>query len=148
MGHRIKSITITLSISLCCLLLVGCKDPYGACEKAALNIGNGISAGMKATDDLRVAGKISVQEETNILGFLKFANDGNGTFASCAKQVHDSGAKTGYTVCANQLQTLLSDPKELALVHISNQNSQGEVMAIVEGLSGGVNTLLIALEGQ
>mgnify|MGYP001574487082 CR=1 FL=1 len=51
-----------IAVLLVVLALSGCKDNYGASEKAALNIGNGIAAGMKTADDLRVAGKISVQE--------------------------------------------------------------------------------------
>jgi len=133
---------------LAIVVLAGCKDPYGACEKAALNIGNGVAAGMKTTDDLRAAGKISVQEETNILGFLKFANDANGAFGNCAQQVHASGARTGYTACASVFQVALSNPAELALIHVSNPNTQQDVMVIVNGINTGVSTLLAALGGQ
>jgi len=130
------------------VVLAGCKDPYGACEKAALNIGNGIAAGMNTANDLRVAGKISLQEETNILGFLKFANDANGVFGACAQQVHASGAKTGYTTCALTFQQTLSNPTELALIHVSNPDSQQNVMVIVNAINTGVSTVLTALGGQ
>ena len=136
-------VAVLLAVSL-----VACSDPYGACEKAALNIGNGVTVGMQTTDALRVAGKISVQEETNILGYLKFANDANGSFASCAQSVHVSGAKTGYTACATAFQNALNNPQELALIHVSNPNSQAEVQAIVAGVSAGVSSILIALGGQ
>jgi hypothetical protein len=112
-----------LAVLLLAVTLLGCKDPYGASEKAALDIGNGIAAGMKTADDLRVTGKIS-------------------------QQVHSSGAKTGYTVCAVNLQQTLSNPTELALIHVSNPTSQQNVMVIVNGINTGVSTLLAALGGQ
>jgi len=137
-----------LAVLLLAVTLMGCKDPYGASEKAALNIGNAIAAGMKTADDLRVNGKISVQEETSILGFLKFANDANGAFGNCAQQVHASGAKTGYTACASVFQVALSNPAELALIHVNNPQSQQEVTLIVNGINTGIATLLAALGGQ
>ena len=135
-------------LALTVMMLAGCKNPYGACEKAALDIGNGITAGYKTIDDLRVAGKISVQEEISIAGFLKFANDGNGVFGACAQKVHSTGAKTGYTVCAQAFQQALANPTELALIHVGNPNSQQEVAAVVDEFSSGVSTLIIALGGN
>jgi hypothetical protein len=139
-----KSVLIVLSI-----LLIGCSNPYQACEKASLDIANGIAAGMKSVDSLRVAGAISTQEETNILGYLKFANDGNGAFASCAKSVHMTGYKTGaYTACAQQFQQALNNPRELALIHVSNQNSQQSVQLIITSVSTGVTAIITALAGK
>jgi hypothetical protein len=127
--------------------LAGCKDNYGACEKAAVDIGSGISAGMKTVDALRVAGKITPQEESNVLGYLKFANDANGAFASCAQQVHTSGAKTGYTACLTTFQTTLSNSEELGLLHV-NPNAQQDIQLIVNGISTGISSLLAALGGS
>jgi len=130
-------------------LLGGCADNYGACEKAALNIGNGIAAGMKSVDALRVNGTITVQEETNVLGWLKFANDGNGAFASCAQSAHTAGNAAGaYTACAQTFQATLTNPTELALIHVSNPNAQADIQAIVTGVSTGISALLTGLGGK
>jgi hypothetical protein len=137
-----------LAVLLLAVTLCGCTDNYGACEKASLNIGNGIASGMVAVDQLRVAGKVSIQEETNVLGFLKFANDGNGVFAACAQQVHASGAKTGYTSCATTLQQTLANPQELALIHVNDATSQQNVLVIVNGLNTGISSLIAALGGN
>ena len=142
MAHKLLVVVVAL-----CLL--GCKDPYGASEKAALDIGNGIAAGMKATDQLRSAGKITVQEESNILGYLEFANTANGAFGKCAQSAHNAGSKAGaYTACAQVFSTALNDPQKLALIHVSNSNSQQEVMVIVNGVTAGVSAILTALGGQ
>jgi hypothetical protein len=131
------------------LLLSGCPDPYGACEKGALDIGNGIAAGMKATDQLRVAGKISVQEETNILGYLEFANTTNGAFGKCAQAAHTAGSKSGsFTACAQVFSTALNDPTKLALIHVSDPNTQTAVQAIINGITAGVSAVLTALGGK
>lgn len=131
------------------LFLGGCADNYGASEKAALNIGNGIAAGMKSVDALRVNGQISVQEETNVLGFLKFLNDGNGAFAACAQAAHNAGSKAGaYTACASTFQATLSNPQELALIHVNNPTAQQDVQLIVAGLNTGITSLLTGLGGH
>lgn len=143
-----KRIWATLGVLLV-FSLCGCKDPYGACEKAALDIGNGIAAGMKSVDALRVGGQITVQEETNILGYLKFANDANGAFASCAQSAHGAGSKAGaYTTCAQTFQLTLTKPEELALIHVGNATAQQNVQLIVDGVSTGVTAVIAALGGQ
>ena len=131
------------------LLLAGCKDNYGACEKAALDIGTGITAGMKTVDSLRVAGAISVSEETNILNYLEFANKADGAFATCAQASHTAGSKAGaYTSCATLFQTTLANPQALALIRVGNPTAQGEVQLIVAGVNTGVTAILTALGGK
>jgi hypothetical protein len=131
------------------LLVLGCSDPYGACEKAALDIGNGIAAGMQATDQLRVAGKISIQEETNILGYLEFANTANGAFGKCAQAAHTAGSVKGsYTACAQAFSTALNDPAKLTLIHVSNPTTQTDVQIIVNAVTTGVSAILTALGGS
>jgi len=126
---------------LCSALLCGgCKDPYGSCEKAALDIGNGIAAGMKTVDQLRVQGLISVQEETNVLGYLEFANKGNGAFGACVQSAHTSGSKAGaYTACAQTFSA--------ALIHVNNPQAQQDVQVIVNGVNTGITALLSGLGG-
>ena len=129
--------------------LAGCKDNYGACEKAAVDIGNGITAGMKTVDGLRVAGLITVQEETNVLGYLKFANDANGAFGACAQNAHNTKSRAGaYTSCAQTFQLTLTDPKELALIHVGSAQAQQNIQIIVDGVSTGITALLTALGGK
>lgn len=141
--------SLVVLVAVFSLSMAGCKDPYGACEKAALDIGSGITAGMKSVDALRVAGNITPQEESNILGYLKFANDGNGAFASCAQAAHASGSKAGsFTACAATFQATLSNPSELALIHVSNPQAQQNVQAIVAAVSTGITALLTAIGGQ
>jgi len=134
--------------SLLGVMLVGCKDNYGACEKAAADIGTGIASGMKVVDSLRVSGQITVQKETEILGYLKFANDANGAFSVCAQQAHQAGSRSGaYTACAQVFQAALSNPAELALIHVDNPQTQATVQNIVAGISAGVTAVLTALGG-
>lgn len=131
------------------LILSSCSDPYGASEKAAVDIAGGITAGMKTVDALRVAGLISVQEETNILGYLKFANDANGAFGNCAQQAHNAGSKGGaYTACAQAFQTTLANPAELALIKVTNANAQAQVQVIADGIVTGISTLVASLGGK
>lgn len=136
-------------LALAVMFLSGCKDNFGACEKAAADIGNGIAAGMKTVDGLRVAGAISVQEETNVLGYLKFVNDGNGAFGACAQQAHVSGSKAGaFTACATAFSQTLNNPTELALIHVNNPQAQAEITTVANGVTAGVSAILAALGGQ
>jgi hypothetical protein len=129
-------------------MLLGCKDNYGACEKAAADIGTGIASGMKVVDTLRVSGKITVEKETDILGYLKFANDANGSFSVCAQQAHQAGTKGGaYTACAQTFQAALSNPAELSLVNVSDPQTQATVQNIVNSINAGVAAVLTALGG-
>jgi hypothetical protein len=131
------------------LLLTGCKDPYGASEKAAADIGTGIATGMKTVDNLRVSGVISLQEETSVLGYMKFANDANGAFGICAQAAHVAGNKAGsFTACAQVFATTLNNPTELALIHVNNPQAQAEITNIANGITVGVSAILAALGGQ
>jgi hypothetical protein len=129
--------------------LYGCSDPYGACEKAAADIGTSIGAGMKTVDSLRVSGLITPQEETQVLGYLKFANDANGAFGVCAQQAHIAGSKSGaYTACAAAFQTTLANPTELALIRVGNSQAQQNVQTIVNGVNTGITAVLTAIGGR
>ena len=131
------------------LFVGGCKDPYGACEKAAADIGNGIAAGMKTVDALRVSGQISTQEETTVLGYMKFANDANGAFGSCAQAAHLAGNKAGsFTACATAFSQTLNNPQELALIHVNNPQAQAEITTVANGVTAGVSAVLAALGGK
>lgn len=132
---------------LCCFLL-GCKDPYGACVKASADIGTGIAEGMKTVDSLRVQGLISAQEESNILGYLEFANTADKAFLTCAQAAHTSGSKAGsFTACATAFTTQLNNPSELALIRVSNAQAEQDVTVIVNGVTTGVAAVLTALGG-
>ena len=131
------------------IALAGCKDPYGASEKAAADIGASIGAGMKTVDSLRVAGVITPQEETSVLGYLKFANDANGAFGNCASQANAAGNKAGaFTACAQTFLTTLNTPSELALIRVGNPQAQQEIQTIVTGVITGVNAVIAALGGS
>ena len=131
------------------LFVAGCKDPYGACEKTAADIGNGITSGMKTVDGLRVSGLITVQEETQVLGYMKFANDANGAFGTCAQAAHTAGDKAGsFTACATAFSQTLNNPQELALIHVSNPQAQAEITTIANGVTAGVSAVLAALGGK
>src|ERR1700756_2139183 len=119
---------LILPAVLLSLLLSACKDNYGACEKAALDIANGVTAGMKTMDGLRVAGLITPTEESNVLGYLKFANDANAAFAVCAQTVHSSGSKSGsFTACAQTFSAALNNPTALALIKVSNPQAVNDI---------------------
>jgi hypothetical protein len=147
-----RRLLVRLPLILLLLLISGfgsCKDPYGACEKGGLAIANGITAGMKTTDQLRVQGLISTQEETNILGYLKFANDANGAFAACAQAAHSAGSVTGsYTSCAQTFSNALAAPSELALLHVTNPQSQQNVQVLANSVVTGVTGIITALGGK
>jgi hypothetical protein len=131
------------------LALAGCSDPYGASEKAAADIAASIGAGMKTVDSLRVAGVISVQEESSILGYLKFANDTDAAFGNCAQQAHNLGSKAGaFTACAQLFLTSLNNPTEMALIKVNNPQAQQEVQNIVQGVIAGVNSVIAVLGGK
>lgn len=131
------------------LALASCNDPYGASEKAAADIAASIGAGMKTVDNLRVAGLLSAQEESTILGYLKFANDTDSAFGNCAQQAHNLGNKAGaYTACAQLFLTSLNNPQEMALIKVNNPQAQQEVQNVVQGIIAGVNAVIAALGGK
>lgn len=128
---------------------VGCKDPYGASEKAGLDIATSITGGMKTVDSLRVSGLITPVEETNILGYLEFANKADEAFVTCAQQAHTAGSKAGaYTACAQTFQTTLNNPTTLALIHVANSTASGEIQTIINGVNTGITAVITALGGQ
>lgn len=145
MKKRFLAITSTIFL----VFIMGCSDPYGACEKAAADIGTSIGGGMKTVDQLRVTGVINVQEETNVLGVLKFLNDANGAFGTCAQQAHTAGSKAGaYTACATTFQSALNNPSELALIKVGNTQAQQEIQTIVTGVNTGIVAVMTALGGK
>lgn len=140
---------LRIAVVALALMLGGCSDPYGACEKAALDIGNGVGSGMKTVDQLRVQGLITVQEETSALGYMKFVNDANGAFSVCAQQAHNAGGKAGaYTACAQTFTAALATPSELALIKVSNPTAQQDIQVIANGFTTGLTGLIAALGGK
>lgn len=129
--------------------MFACKDPYGASEKGAADLGSSIAAGMKTVDSLRVAGLISPAEESSVLGYLEFANTGNRAFGTCAQQAHNAGSKQGaFTACAQTFSTALSNSQELALLKVSNPQAQQQIQEIVSEVENGIGTLITALGGS
>ena len=131
------------------LVLISCKDPYGSCVKASADIGNTIAQGMKTVDAFRVEGVISVQEESNVLDYLEFANKADASFLSCVQTAHAGGAKAGtFTACAQGFNTALNNPQELALLHVSNPQGSANVSTIVNGITTAVGLILTGLGGK
>ncbi|HVI10518.1 MAG TPA: hypothetical protein VND65_19675 [Candidatus Binatia bacterium] len=129
--------------------MFACKDPYGATEKAAADIGSSIAGGMKTVDSMRVSGLISTAEESSILGYLEFANTGDKALGTCAQQAHLAGTKPGsLTACAQTFSTALDNPQELALIKVSNPQAQQQIQGIISEITNGVGTLITALGGS
>jgi hypothetical protein len=144
MKIRIASVLLLL----CCVLTLGCKDPYGACVKAGADIGAGIGQGMHAVDQIRQQGLISSAEESNVIGYLEFANKGNEAFTSCASTAHTLGNRAGsFTACANAFSMSLNNPAELALIKISNPAASQQISTIINGVTTGVSAVVTALGG-
>lgn len=138
-----------LPVLLFCVLLIGCKDPYGACVKASADIGTGIAQGMKTVDSLRVQGAINAQEESQVLDYLEFANTADRSFLTCAQTAHTSGTKAGsFTSCATEFNTSLNDPAKLALIHVTNAQASQNISIIVNGITTGVTAVITALGGK
>jgi hypothetical protein len=130
-------------------MAVSCSDHYGACAKAGAGIATGVSGGMKTVDQLRVSGLITPAEETNVLGYLKFVNDGDGAFLSCAQAAKTAGSKAGsFTACAQAFTTTINNPQELALIHVGNPNAEAQISLIVNGVTTGINSVITALGGK
>ena len=130
------------------LLLIGCSDPYGACVKGGADVANGIKAAMKTVDDIHNAGLISSTEDGHILDYLKFANDADGAFLTCAATAHTAGVKGSFTACATGFSTALNNPTELALIQVGNPKEQATVTAIINGIIAGVNAITASLGGN
>ena len=130
------------------LLLIGCSDPYGACVKGGADVANGIKAAMTTVDDIHNAGLISSTEDGHILDYLKFANDADGAFLTCAATAHTAGVKGSFTACATGFSTALNNPTELALIQVGNPKEQATVTAIINGIIAGVNAITASLGGN
>jgi hypothetical protein len=128
--------------------LIGCKNPYGACVKAGADIGVAIGQGMHTVDALRQQGIISPAEESNVLGYLEFANIADKAFLTCSETAHTSGNKAGsYTSCAATFNQTLNNPTQLALIHVSNASASQQVSTVVNGITAGVTAVSAALGG-
>lgn len=137
-----------IPVLLFCFLLMGCKDPYGACVKASADIGTGIAQGMKTVDSLRVQGLVTPAEESSVLDYLEFANTADRAFLTCAQTAHTSGSKAGsFTACATGFNSSLNNPTELALIHVSNAQGSQNVSIIVNGITTGIAAVSAALGG-
>lgn len=126
----------------------GCKDPYGASVKAGADIATGIGDAMKTVDTLRVSGLISVQEESNVLGYFKFANVADEAFLTCAKNVHTTPGVGSYTACAQTFTTTLANPQQLALIHVNNPDAAAQISTAVNSVTSGINLVVAALGGK
>lgn len=130
------------------VMLAGCSNPYGACVKGGADVANGIKAAMTTVDDIHNAGLISGAEEGHILDYLKFANDADGAFLTCAATAHTAGVKGSFTACATGFSSALNNPTELALIHVGNPKEQATVTSIINGIIAGVNAIIAALGGN
>lgn len=129
-------------------LLIGCKDPYGACVTASSAIAQSIATGMQQTFNLQKQGIISAQEESNLLDYFEFANKADGAFLTCATEAHTNGSKAGtYTACAQTVNTSLNNPTEVALLHVANPQATTTVSLTVNAVLAGISTLTAALGG-
>jgi hypothetical protein len=126
----------------------GCNDPYGACAKAGADIGAGIAQGMQTADALRQQGIITPAEESNVLGYLEFANTADKAFLICVSAAHAGGNKAGtFTACAQDFNTALNNPAQLTLIHVSNTAGSQTVSTIINGITTGVSAVITALGG-
>ena len=140
---------LALSLVISALCLAGCKDPYGACNKAGQVIATSITQGDNTVLTLAKAGTISPQEAVSILGFLEFANQSDESFLTCAKVAHENGNVVGsYTACGTVFVTQLNNPAELALIRVSNPNAQTQVQAILATLTSALTILQSSLGGS
>ena len=134
---------------LATLALAGCKDPYGASAKAGADVASSLVNGQKTVDSLRVSGLISVQEDVQVQGILKFFLDADGAYLTCVSTAHKNGDVLGtYTACAQTFNTSLNTPAELALIHVSNPSAETQITTIISGVTSGVNLLITGLGGK
>lgn len=119
-----------------CLMLAGCKDPYGGCAKAGADIAQGVSAGLATVTSLEQQGEITPSEALNVGNYLEFANKADEAFLTCVSVAHTSGNKPGtYTACVSTFSTTLNTPAELALVKVSNTTASTTINTIVTGFT-------------
>jgi hypothetical protein len=140
--------TLLIASTLVMLSFIGCKDPYGAAAKADADIAQAISSGFVTVTQLRQQNLLSPQEALNVANYLEFANLGDEAFGTCIAAAHTAGSKAGtYTACATAFSAKLASPSELALIKVSNPNSQQTVQGIATAVSAGVASLVTALGG-
>lgn len=137
-----------LAVFAVCFTVAGCKHPYQACLKASIDIGTGITSGMKSVDQMRQQGLISAAEESSLLDYLEFANKADGAFLTCADASQTAGSKAGsFTACATTFNTSLNNPSELALLHVSNTQASQNITTIINGITTGVQAVIAGLGG-
>jgi hypothetical protein len=133
---------------LLCFLLIGCKDPFGACVTASSIAAQTIGQGMQTVDQLRQQGHVSTAEESSLLDYFEFANKADAAFLTCAQTAHSGGNQPGtYTSCANTFNASLNNPTELALLHISDSSASQTISEIVQGVTSGISGLIATLGG-
>jgi hypothetical protein len=130
------------------IFLCGCSDPYGASVKAGATIAASITQGMNTVAQLETQGLMTPTEAGNVLGYLEFANKQDEAFINCATAAHTAGGVKGsYTACTTGFAATLSNPQELALIHVVNPTAQTNVETIANAISAGVAAINAALGG-
>ena len=128
-------------------LLAGCANPYRACGKFRLSADEAIAQLAPLADNLHTQGLITGAEEGQALGYLKFANDSLATFGACVAAAHTNPLAGTFSKCAVTINVQLSNPSELALLHVANQSAQQQLIDIANGVTAGAVTLTAALGG-
>lgn len=110
--------------------------PYGIALKAALDITDSAKTGADTADALRKNGTITASEEKEVLEYLQQVNDIDlKVYVPCVQSAHAAAkTKDGFLACAKSLQSSLSDPKLLAEVKITRDDSQQKVIQISQAL--------------
>ena len=130
------------------LVLVGC-DAYKASSKAGQVVATTVTNGFQTILIMQKDGEISTQEALNLAGYLEFANLQDEAFLSCSKIAHTNGNVSGsYTACATTFLSNMSQPSELALIHVSNPKSQANVQTIVSAISSAISIYQNSIGGQ
>jgi hypothetical protein len=150
LGKYSRKASLMLIAVLPVLLLAsaGCKDPYGGSAKAAADIASGIATGMSTVASLQRSGAISAREALNVLGYLEYANQGDEAFITCIQAAHGGSKAGAFTACANQFNTTLNNPQQLALIHVSNSQASQTISVIVTGVTTAVALIISNLGGK
>jgi len=135
-------------IMVACVLLAGCKDPYGAAAKADADIAQGISSALVTVASLQQQGLITSAEALNVANYLEFANQGDEAFGACIQVAHTTGKAGAFTACAQAFNSTLNNPTELALIKVNNPQASANISAVVTGFTTGVSTVIAALGGK
>jgi hypothetical protein len=134
-----------------CLALCGCtQDPYGASAKLGQDIAVGIGGAMTTVDQMHSTGLITGAEESNILGYMQFANVADGAFLVCVGKAHaaTTPAPGVFTACVNAFNSSLNIPSELALLKVANPSAQTQINSVVTPVAAAITTLLTFLGGK